>query len=302
MFLRQYRIVLVAILLIVVTSIVVMYYNNVMYMQKERSSRYFDDRIVQNKNISVSEINKNISVSEINKNISISSFNDVLQKIINKCPITEETIKRDLVMMRDKVVPLFTKKTKSLPDYTYGELFLLEDHPIRGRKTTIDWIIDDLNYRCGLELCKRTVFQEIDSNLIQEIFIAKKYFNKPRPIVTSKRYGVDVHCYDMESAKSPALPSGHAAHSMMIGAMIYALRRFFFNRNENELRNLSRKCLEIGFRRVVGGVHYPDDVRGAAIFVRYATQSWGVERICDMYDEYVEIGFTRGIDTIWDRV
>jgi hypothetical protein len=73
----------------------------------------------------------------------------------------------------------------------------------------------------------------------------------------------------------------------------------FFDEHPEELKHIARKCLEIGLRRIVGGVHYPCDIRGAVIFNHYATQKWGVDKINELYEKYTEIAFTEGIDKIW---
>jgi len=228
-----------------------------------------------------------------------TEFERLLQEMELRYPNTEDSIKKDLILMRDLVVPMFDKQTKSWPEYTYGELFLLEDHPKRNQESTIERIIDYYNQTYHLQLTKFELYLIIDPQIVNQIFIAKDTIHKPRPIHTSKKYRINVHCYDMESAKSPSLPSGHAATAMLFGAVIYKSRKAFFQQNEEELRNLARLCLEVGFRRVVGGVHYPSDVMGSVLFVRYATKDWEVEQICDLYERYATIGFTKGIDKIW---
>jgi hypothetical protein len=229
-------------------------------------------------------------------------FQEALQEIANKNPMNEKLIIGDLYNMQQKITPLFHEKVP-WNSKTYGELFLSEDS---GPETFVfDSILRDEVGLDGSDVktYKMQVLKEIQHKFYDYIMRAKEHYRKLRPKYMSRHYNIPFVIYDMPSAQGWSLPSGHTIQALLFGAVLYRDHKSFFEKGDAEsaalLERMAKKCLEVGFRRVVGGVHYPSDVVGGIIFVKYATKDWGIKKLHHLYFDYAEKGFRDGINTIW---
>ena len=210
------------------------------------------------------------------------TFDEMLQEIAAKYPPTEENIRADLLLMQRSIIPRFDEPVSYAPGKTQGDLFWLEDEC--RDECVFDWIIEDLNSKHGLQLSKPALMREANDIAMDDIMRAKDYFAKPRPIVTRDLLQIPIQAFDVASARSPALPSGHAIQAMMVGCIIYRDHKGVLT--PDDVRGLAQRCADVGWRRVVGGVHYPSDVLGGIVFVRYATQGFNVDELLDMYEQF----------------
>jgi hypothetical protein len=204
-------------------------------------------------------------------------YKNAIREISNECPITTESLREDLVLMQEKITPLYDEPSRTFPKYTQGELFELED--MGNNETVYDWMAAEWN------LNKNAILMEIEKKYFDSIMKAKEYFNKPRPKIMSSILNVPITIHDTPTAQAPALPSGHAIQALMFGAIV------FRDNKTIDVDLIAQRCLEVGFRRVVGGVHYPADVKGAILFVICATKRWGIRELHNKYIEYAEEWF-----------
>tara|TARA_A100001015_G_scaffold303144_1_gene392314 strand:- start:2 stop:529 length:528 start_codon:yes stop_codon:yes gene_type:complete len=85
------------------------------------------------------------------------------------------------------------------------------------------------------------------------IFVLKEYYDRPRPQETAKNLGIPFKCDMLESAQTPAYPSGHTIQAHYTA---YVLSEIF-----PELEKLLHTLAEaISQSRIDRGVHFPSDV------------------------------------------
>tara|TARA_R110001583_G_scaffold113017_2_gene263354 strand:- start:1650 stop:2189 length:540 start_codon:yes stop_codon:yes gene_type:complete len=81
----------------------------------------------------------------------------------------------------------------------------------------------------------------------------KKYHNRKRPHQAALDFGVTFIYHNMESAKTPSFPSGHAAQSQLVAQVLSDI----YPRLTTEFMKAAKN---IGHSRVVGRVHYKYDI------------------------------------------
>ena len=199
-----------------------------------------------------------------------SWYEDAIHEITYVCPTNNQSISNDLIIMQNNITPLFDVPLPHHPEYTYGRMFLIEDSNL---SPAFEWVLNDLKLP---HYYIQPTLIELQDRYFNYIMKAKDHFNKPRPKVKSKELNILFPIHDMPSAQAPALPSGHAIQALLFGCLVIRNTK---NVPVEKLHNVARWCLEVGMRRVVGGVHYPADVKGAIIFVKHATGSWRNERV-----------------------
>ena len=88
------------------------------------------------------------------------------------------------------------------------------------------------------------------------IFELKYFYNRPRPYQVAPKLDLPLEYLEIESAETPAYPSGHSTQGIFIG---HFLGDLFPDHKENliEIGN------NIGISRLIGRLHYPtDDILG----------------------------------------
>ena len=116
-----------------------------------------------------------------------------------------------------------------------------------------DWAFKKVVEDAGLE------YDEIYfKRLIKEaasITIRLKYkFNRPRPFQLGPVLGIDVTKYQSSTAKTPSFPSGHTAQSVLVACVL--------GKKYPELKEKLMKVADkVSLSRVVGGHHYPSDIK-----------------------------------------
>jgi hypothetical protein len=210
----------------------------------------------------------------------------IIDEIKRFCPTTEKSIHADLLLMKNKFVPLFDKVVPYHPTMTYGEMFYMEEYG--NQPCILDWIVAHYNkmgdpkgnskkIKCG------AIMKEIQQHHFQHIMDAKEHFKKLRPKYYIKRLNVPFPIHDVPSAQGFAFPSGHSIHGLLFGAILYRDNKALFANNTGELKDLANKCFDVGMRRIIGGVHYPSDIVGAFHFVKYVTKDWKIEKLMHHY-------------------
>jgi len=214
------------------------------------------------------------------------SFKEFLEALQEEFPATDETVARDLRHMqriqdayRDRPVPY-------IPGITYKELFWLED--TAEKFSLYEWISTKFREEHGLKTEARPLLLEIQDRYFDQIMLAKEAIGKPRPIHWSKRLGIPIEAAQVASATSPSLPSGHALQGFAFGCLYYRENRAFFDKNKQELKKLAKYCSEHGLCRIVGGVHFVDDVRAALVMTRHLMRNESVEPVLDIYKQMWE--------------
>ncbi len=80
----------------------------------------------------------------------------------------------------------------------------------------------------------------------------KYHYNRPRPQQLANAKGLKFHQEPLDSAKTPAYPSGHATQGRLIAKILSDK----FPKHESEINKLGN---ELGTGRLVAKVHYPSD-------------------------------------------
>jgi acid phosphatase (class A) len=83
----------------------------------------------------------------------------------------------------------------------------------------------------------------------------KYHFNRPRPNLVAKLYGLDLdkNKLHLDTADSPSFPSGHATQGTLIA-------NYFANKYPNHAIRFKKLGRDIGKSRVNAKVHYPSDI------------------------------------------
>lgn len=112
------------------------------------------------------------------------------------------------------------------------------------------------------ELCSE-LNVPIDENYIETILNnaggvildLKYHFNRPRPNLVAKLYGLDLdkNKLHLDTADSPSFPSGHATQGTLIA-------NYFANKYPNHAIRFKKLGRDIGKSRVNAKVHYPSDI------------------------------------------
>lgn len=92
--------------------------------------------------------------------------------------------------------------------------------------------------------------------LINPITDLKEYYNRERPYQLAKRLNINFKYVPLDSAKTPAYPSGHSTQATFVANLIGDLRPEL----KEEVKYIAN---DVCFSRLVAGVHFPsDDVFG----------------------------------------
>ena len=200
-----------------------------------------------------------------------------------QCPVTDDEIRADLILMRDKFTPMFDVPVPYRTDMTYGQMFYLED-----TGDSFDAILERVLGTQNNGDTKGIISDEIYARHLPIIMELKELHGKPRPKYSCERLGITFPIHDVPSAQSPAFPSGHAFFGMMFGAILY--RDYYKSLRDSAGRveeDIAQQCFDVGVRRIVGGVHYPSDVRGAFLVVKRITRDWKIERLIELYESKI---------------
>lgn len=187
---------------------------------------------------------------------------DVIMKTIKRYTTDDENEMKDRLEKIQRIQSeLFSKKNEYYP-YTESELFKLED--ICSTNCIYTWILDDYKKRLGWKFPGLLNF--IKKKYMDDISYLKNTFGNERPEYWSTKLDIPIQIIQVDSASSPSMPSGHAIIGLIFGTYLYTLNQTYFDKNVDELKLLRKKCFDIGIRRVVGGVHFVEDIVGAHIF------------------------------------
>lgn len=204
----------------------------------------------------------------IKKNKYPSLTNAIIYQLKKAYPLQKHTIMAELRQIQ-KYNGMITN-TVSYANKTHYELFKLDDKTIH----TYTYITDLLNQRYGLNISKDVILSEL-KEYHPVILQAKQAINKLRPHQASVIFNIPIKHLTSYSANTPALPSGHSIQGMLFGALLYKHHRQFFDNNPSVLESVAIMCMDIGFRRVIAGLHFPSDHRAGLTFVTMVVNSWG---------------------------
>ena len=100
-----------------------------------------------------------------------------------------------------------------------------------------------------------THIENILNNASGVILDLKYHFNRPRPNLVAKLYGLDLdkNKLHLDTADSPSFPSGHATQGTLIA-------NYFANKYPNHAIRFKKLGRDIGKSRVNAKVHYPSDI------------------------------------------
>tara|TARA_R100000734_G_scaffold4734_2_gene4198 strand:+ start:1129 stop:1686 length:558 start_codon:yes stop_codon:yes gene_type:complete len=175
---------------------------------------------------------------------------------------------------------LFLKK---LPPCNNSMVALKELNRLKNTKTDLSFVkyhddihkpFNDLFKQNKLDYPREFVQTIIDesSDVIMKI---KKYFNRPRPHMLAPHYGIKLDYVDLQSAKSPSFPSGHAAQGRV-------LARIFSSKYPTLAARFMKAGDNIGLSRKIAKVHYDSDIEagrrlGDALFNHIKNNKHGEE-------------------------
>lgn len=81
----------------------------------------------------------------------------------------------------------------------------------------------------------------------------KDYYDRPRPSVLAKEFGIDLNFVDLSSARTLSFPSGHAVQSHVLA---YILSDMF----PKHKKSFEKMAGDISMSRMMAKVHYPSDI------------------------------------------
>jgi len=100
----------------------------------------------------------------------------------------------------------------------------------------------------------KVFLEQVKRELASFILNLKYKFNRPRPFQIARVLNIDLNGLHLETANTPAYPSGHAIQAHVISNILSRLNPKF----ERSLENLAEK---ISLSRMQSGVHYPSDLQ-----------------------------------------
>jgi hypothetical protein len=197
------------------------------------------------------------------------------RRIINKLqtmfPINTQTIKTNLLEIQ-KYNQLINVQPYDKDTRAHYDFFKQEDQTIK----TIYDTITTLNTQHSLNIDYETVIKEVLS-YSPVILHVKQELNQLRPKQASIILGIPIKVLESKSADTPSLPSGHSIQGMLAAAIIYRDNKPFFDAHTEILGWLVKRCLDIGIRRIIAGLHFPIDHEAAKVFVKEVVQDWNIK-------------------------
>ena len=160
--------------------------------------------------------------------------------------------------------PMEKQINKSYPMTNY-EFFKYEDFYTFNCTVYYKYISEKYKTKFNTDPPKYSIIKQnlyMFNKLTMELKMA---FNRLRPLQSSFIEDIPIKTYIAYSNQTPSLPSGHALHGFLFGALIYYnLKKYFDSLNvidyEYELYLLVRVCKDIGHRRIMAGLHYTSDM------------------------------------------
>ncbi len=121
-------------------------------------------------------------------------------------------------------------------------------------------LFHDLLTNRGIDICYDTV-DDILNSTDPIIFTLKEYYDRPRPDEVAQDLGIPFECDMLESAQTPAYPSGHTIQAYYCAHVL--------SEQFPELKILLHTLAEmISQSRIDRGVHFPSDVEYGKIIAK----------------------------------
>lgn len=147
-------------------------------------------------------------------------------------------------------------------DYQRAELVYLQSLPKdvqwanKGDKIGEYFKFCLANKKIYLTASERKYIVDAVTTLKNPITDLKDYYNRERPYQLAKRLNMNFKYVPLNSAKTPAYPSGHSTQAVFTAYLIGDLRPEL----KEEVKYIAN---DVCFSRLVAGVHFPsDDVFG----------------------------------------
>ena len=100
---------------------------------------------------------------------------------------------------------------------------------------------------------KEEYLQQIIQDTAKYLFKLKYKYNRPRPFQIAEYYNIeDFKRHNLDTAKTPSYPSGHALQGRLIGLVLSKKDP----KNTDEYMDIAKKVSE---SRIMGRVHYVSD-------------------------------------------
>lgn len=128
---------------------------------------------------------------------------------------------------------------------------LEEDREFVKKHDKVGDVFSELHEELGLEfdLDELKLHLRESSKYIMEL---KYKYNRPRPHQIAEFYGIDLNGVEMDSMKTPSIPSGHATQGYLLG-LFYSKR---YPEYRKEFMNLAEDIAE---SRLNAKAHFPSD-------------------------------------------
>ena len=172
-------------------------------------------------------------------------------------PKHKKKMGRELKFFKDFPIRKFANipppKNESIE--TEEEIDYLESIPVSKKFVDVadefeDYFGEFLKIR-GLKYPKKELSELIEET--KTIILKLKYhYNRPRPYQIANEKNMSLNSEDLESAKTPSYPSGHATQGTFISRYLADL----YPKYEKELLDMGE---DIAFSRNMAKVHYPSD-------------------------------------------
>jgi|TARA_R110000744_G_scaffold232799_4_gene350846 hypothetical protein len=98
----------------------------------------------------------------------------------------------------------------------------------------------------------KKIVEDLVENSHDVIMKIKVYHNRPRPNVLAKKLNINLPYHHLDSAQTPAFPSGHSAQAKLVSLVLSDM----YPEMQNEFNKLSD---HISQSRIVARVHYKSD-------------------------------------------
>jgi hypothetical protein len=176
--------------------------------------------------------------------------------------LQEEVTRRDLAMIASMQKYWVEQPYPGVPNHS--SLVLAEDsNPLAN-------CADYLRDPNVTALTRAEVAACIRNCIGRSVLNLKADFQRIRPWQAAAILGLPQYLYHSSlTAHTPALPAGHALQGLFYTYAIYEKHRAYLDANPALRERLQQLAVDIGDRRIIGGLHYPTDNLGAWILASH---------------------------------
>lgn len=156
-------------------------------------------------------------------------------------------------------------------NYQRAELYYLKSLPkntqwVEDGDKIVKYFRDFLKDKTKASKEQIELIEYFANGVRKPIMELKDYYNRPRPYILAEELNIDISYVPLNSAKTPAYPSGHSTQATFLGKLCGEM----FPKSKEDLQYVTN---DICVSRLVARVHYPsDDVFGRYLGTEFFNQ------------------------------